>query len=160
MSSLHFETSIAAPLRTVWDFHQDVRTSLPLLCLPEDCVVIESADAPPVAGARIVITARGPLGRRIRWVARIVEHSPPHAVVFGEEGRFVDEQESGPFARWRHAHEFEAIDDKTTRVIDHIEYRVPLGPLGWLADRLFVAPRLRRMFAHRHARLRELLEQH
>jgi ligand-binding SRPBCC domain-containing protein len=158
MPTLHFETTVAAPLQRVWEFHQDVRVSLPALSPQEDSVVLESADTPPLVGARIVITARGPMGRRIRWVALIVEHSPPHGALFGEEARFVDEQEAGPFARWRHAHEFERIDENTTRVVDHIEYRPPLGPLGWIADKIFVARKLKRMFAERHATLKRLLD--
>ena len=105
-------------------------------------------------GSRIVITANGPLGR-VRWVAKIVQHKPPRAVVFGEEARFVDEQESGPFKAWRHEHDFERVDAKSTRVVDRITYRVGWGPIGWLADALVVRRQLRSMFRHRHAVLRE-----
>jgi|SRR5688500_4387128 ligand-binding SRPBCC domain-containing protein len=158
MPTVQFETTVEAPLDKVWQFHQDVLRSLPALSPPEDEVRIEHADVPPAPGGRVSITARGPLGRRIRWVARFVEVTPPHAVVFGEEARFVDEQESGPFARWRHAHEFERVDERTTRVVDTVDYRVPFGPAGWVADRLFVARKLRGMFRHRHAVLKRLLE--
>jgi hypothetical protein len=63
-------------------------------------------------------------------VAKIVQHKPPRAVVFGEEARFVDEQESGPFKAWRHEHDFERVDAKSTRVVDRITYRVGWGPIG------------------------------
>jgi ligand-binding SRPBCC domain-containing protein len=36
-----------------------------------------------------------------------------------------------------------------TLVRDHVEYEVPLGPLGELANRLFVARQLRRIFDFR-----------
>jgi ligand-binding SRPBCC domain-containing protein len=157
MPTLHFETTIAAPLEKVWAFFQDPRASLPALSIPTDEARVEQADDPPVAGARIVFTVNGPLGR-IRWVARVVEHVPPHAVVFGEEARFTDEQESGPFKSFRHVHEFERIDANTTRVADHVQYRVGTGPLGWLADRLYVAPKLRNLFRHRQEAMRRLLE--
>src|SRR5688500_7103793 len=119
MPTLEFETIIAAPLQRVWEIFSDVN-SLIAISPPADRVEIESADVPIGAGSRIVIIAAGPLGRRMRWVAKIVEHRPPHAVVFGEEARFVDEQESGPFKSWRHEHEFERVDEKTTRVIDRV----------------------------------------
>jgi ligand-binding SRPBCC domain-containing protein len=157
MPVLEFESTIAAPLEKVWAFHQDVQRSLPALSPPGDDVQIESADLPVTMGSRIVILAKGPLGR-IRWVARIIDSQPPHAVVFGEEARFVDEQESGPFKLWRHEHEFERIDGKTTRLLDRITYRVPLGPIGWIGDWLIVRRRLRAMFKHRHAATRRLLE--
>ena len=153
MPTLQFETIVPAPLDRVWAFHEDVTSALPAISPPEAQVRIESADVPVREGSRIVITAKAPLGRRVRWVARIVEHRPPHPVAFGEEARFVDEQEAGPFAAWRHAHEFERVDEQTTRLVDRVDYRLPLGPLGWVADRLVVRPQLRRMFRHRHAAL-------
>jgi ligand-binding SRPBCC domain-containing protein len=157
MPTVQFETAIAAPLLKVWEFHQDPRTSLANITPSDQQAVIEHVDEPMIEGSRVIINTRGPLGR-IRWVAKIVEIVPPHAVVFGEEARFVDEQESGPFKYWRHAHEFERIDENTTRIVDTITYRLPLGPLGWLADRLYVAPKLRRMFAYRHEATRRTLE--
>ena len=158
MPTLEFETTVAAPLEDVWAFHENVRESLPALSPPVDHVSIESADVPIRVGSRIVINARGPFGRPMKWVARIVEHAPPHAVVFGEEARFVDEMESGPFKPWKHEHDFERVDEKTTRVLDRITYRVGLGPVGFVADRLIVRPRIRAMFRHRHAALRRAFE--
>ena len=158
MPTLEFDCTIAAPLEKVWAFHEDVMRSLPALSPPGDDVQIESADLPVRAGSRIVILAKGPLGKRIRWVAKILEHHPPHAVVFGEEARFMDEQESGPFKSWRHEHEFERVDGKTTRILDRVTYRVGLGPVGWLADAIVVRAKLKAMFRHRHDQLRKLLE--
>jgi ligand-binding SRPBCC domain-containing protein len=155
MPTLEFEATLAAPLAKVWAMFSNVQT-LAAISPPEDRVVIESADEPIGVGSRIVITAAGPLGRRMRWVAKIVEHRPPHSVVFGEEARFVDEQESGPFAYWRHEHDFERVDEKTTRLIDRITYRVPLGPVGWIADYVFVRRKLRRMFRYRYEQVRKI----
>ena len=158
MPTLEFETTVAAPLEAVWAFHENVRESLPALSPPGDNVTIEAVDLPVRVGSRITINARGPFGRPMKWVAKIVEHAPPHAVVFGEEARFVDEMESGPFQSWKHEHDFERVDERTTWVLDRITYRVGLGPIGFVADRLIVRPRLRAMFRHRHAALRRLLE--
>ena len=153
MPTLEFEITVAAPLDVVWAFHDDV-ANLAVLSPPASAVKLESADVPVKAESRIVITAKGPLGR-VRWVARIVEHTPPRAVVFGEEARFVDEQESGPFKSFRHEHDFERAGEKSTRLVDRITYRVGWGPIGWVADALIVRRQLRSMFRHRHAVLRE-----
>ena len=157
MPTVEFITTIAAPLAKVWAFHEDVARSLPALSPPADQVKLESVDLPPRVGMKVIILAKGPFGP-LRWVAKYVEHVPPHAVVFGEEARFVDEQESGPFKSWRHSHEFEAVDAKTTRMVDRITYRIGWGPLGWIADVLLVRRKLRAMFAHRHVMTRRLLE--
>jgi ligand-binding SRPBCC domain-containing protein len=157
MPTLIFQTTIAAPLSAVWAFHEDVRAALPALSPPGAGVSIESADLPVHVGSKIVIVGKSPVGK-LRWVARIVEHVPPHAVAFGEEARFVDEQQSGPFARWRHSHEFERIDDRSTRLVDRVDYAVPWGPAGWVADWLFVRWQIIAMFRHRHAATKKLLE--
>jgi ligand-binding SRPBCC domain-containing protein len=158
MPTLEFEMMVRAPLAKVWQFYQHPGTNLPRLALPGEPVVIESADEPLGEGARVVLRLAGPLGRPIRWVARIVEHRPPHPVVFGEEARFVDEQEQGPLAYWRHEHDLEAMDSKSTRIVDRITYRLPLAPLGWILDVLYFRRRLRRMFAARQQALRQALE--
>ena len=152
MASLEFETTVAASLDRVWAFFEDVTSALPALSPPEDQVRIESADLPVREGSRIVIRARGPFGE-IRWVAKIVEHRPPHPVVFGEEARFVDEQEEGPFSAWRHEHDFERVDDKSTRVLDRVTYRVPFGPAGWVVEPL-VRRKVSAMFRYRQEKLR------
>ncbi|HLL90454.1 MAG TPA: SRPBCC family protein [Tepidisphaeraceae bacterium] len=153
MATFTVETILPAPLDRVWAFYEDVRDSLPLLSPPADQVHIEPFTGGTREGLVLVIRARGPLGRVVRWVARYVEVVPPHAVVFGAEARFVDVQDEGPFKRWRHSHEFEALDDRTTRQVDRIEYAVGWGPVGWLADVVVVRPKLRAMFAYRRQQL-------
>ena len=158
MPTLELETTLSAPLAKVWAFYEDIPGSLAAISPPADEVTIESVDLPAREGTRLVITAKVPVRGRVKWIAKIVEHRPPHAVVFGEEARFVDVQEEGPFKSWRHEHEFEAIDAKHTRVIDRITYAVGLGPLGRVADVLIVRRKLRTMFRYRHERLHRLLD--
>lgn len=149
MAVLEVVTEIAASIERVWAWHQEVRTALPALTPGEHEVVIEStSEGDPRVGYEVVVTAKA-LGKRRRWVAKYVEWVPPHPVAFGVEGRFVDEQVSGPFSAWRHAHEFEAIDSRNTRLVDRVEYRVPGWPLTAPVDLLLVRPRLVRMFRHR-----------
>jgi ligand-binding SRPBCC domain-containing protein len=68
----------------------------------------------------------------------------------------VDEQESGPYAVWRHTHLFEADGDATV-VRDLVEYVEPLGPLGRVAHALFVGRALERIFDFRRDAIARLL---
>lgn len=70
--------------------------------------------------------------------------------------RFVDEQESGPYALWRHTHEF-TPQGKSTLMRDVVEYREPLGPLGQVAHVLFVERTLNRIFDYRRDAIAGLL---
>lgn len=79
-------------------------------------------------------------GVPFRWKTRIEEWQP--------EERFVDQQLSGPYRRWWHLHTFEERPGGTL-MRDRVEYELPLGPLGAIARRLFVARQLDGIFAHR-----------
>lgn len=88
-------------------------------------------------------------GVPLRWRSRITVWEPG--------ARFVDEQERGPYALWRHTHEFESLGDATV-VRDVVEYALPAGPLGWVAHVLFVDRALARIFDYRRDAIRRLLE--
>lgn len=105
---------------------------------------------PPIemrAGARIDY-ALSLFGVRLRWVTRITVWQPGV--------RFVDEQESGPYALWRHTHSF-APEGTGTIMSDVVEYALPLGPLGSLAHALFVRRTVGKIFDHRSAVIPRLL---
>ena len=68
--------------------------------------------------------------------------------VFEPGSRFIDVQANGPYALWRHLHEF--IDAPGgTLIRDRVEYALPLGPLGQLAHALFVRRQLEQIFDFR-----------
>lgn len=71
--------------------------------------------------------------------------------------RFVDEQLNGPFARWLHEHRFEAVPEGT-RMVDHVEYASPMGPLGRIVDRIFLQRYMTRLLVRRNRWLSEELQ--
>jgi ligand-binding SRPBCC domain-containing protein len=58
---------------------------------------------------------------RMKWRSRISEYEP--GVMF------ADEMTYGPYTRWYHRHLFRSVSDGI-EMIDVVEYRLPLGPLG------------------------------
>jgi ligand-binding SRPBCC domain-containing protein len=84
----------------------------------------------------------------LRWISRIERWEPGRA--------FEDVQVKGPYRLWHHRHEFRAAGGGTL-VQDHVSYSLPLGPIGELAHALFVERDLARVFAYRHAAVKELL---
>jgi ligand-binding SRPBCC domain-containing protein len=89
-------------------------------------------------------------GLPMRWHTRITDWHPGR--------RFVDEQESGPFALWRHTHRFEARGTSTL-VRDFVDYSEPLGPLGAVAHALFIRRTLDRIFDFRRDAMRRLMDE-
>jgi uncharacterized protein (TIGR01777 family) len=88
-------------------------------------------------------------GIPVGWRTRIEEWKP--------DERFVDVQLRGPYSLWQHTHEFEPVPEGTI-VRDRIRYRLPLGALGDLIAGSLVARDVEKIFAHRHARVGDLLE--
>jgi len=87
-------------------------------------------------------------GVPVRWRTEIA--------VWEEGRRFVDVQRRGPYALWEHTHEFEAVEEGTL-VRDRVRYRLPFGPLGELAHRLWVRRDVERIFDTRQAVIERLL---
>ena len=85
----------------------------------------------------------------VGWLTAIREWDPPQ--------RFVDEQLRGPYALWHHTHTFDPHPDGGTLMRDVVRYALPLGPVGELAHRLFVARDLDAIFDFRAQRIVELL---
>jgi ligand-binding SRPBCC domain-containing protein len=63
----------------------------------------------------------------------------------------------GPFALMRHEHTFEGRRTGTL-MTDVFVYRAPLGPLGRLADALFLEWYMRRLLVSRAAALKRAAE--
>ena len=131
---------VAVPISQAFDFYGDAANLEPL--------------TPP--WLHFEVTTPGPLrletgalldyrlklhGVPIRWQTRIDAWEPPV--------RFVDSQRKGPYAHWEHTHRFEPDGDDATVIHDHVRYAMPLGPLGAIAQRLFVRRDLERIFDYR-----------
>jgi ligand-binding SRPBCC domain-containing protein/predicted DCC family thiol-disulfide oxidoreductase YuxK len=70
--------------------------------------------------------------------------------------RFVDEQVSGPYRRWVHRHEL-VETAQGTMIYDHVDYELPLTPIGDVAHPL-LRRQLARIFRYRHQVLHALFE--
>ncbi|WP_409299264.1 SRPBCC family protein [Peribacillus sp. SCS-26] len=80
-------------------------------------------------------------GIRQQLTSIITEFDPPNS--------FVDEMVSGAFKRFRHEHTFELVDDGTL-MTDKFDYTSPFGPLGRLADLMFLRSYMERLLLRRN----------
>lgn len=141
-----WETRIHCTVEALFDFHRSAE-ALTLLTPPNRQVQIVG-DAEVRNGALHVLRIRQ-FGLPMEWHARISQVDPPNG--------FTDTAERSPFAYWQHHHRF--IPEGSGAILrDEVTYRMPLGPLGQIADRLFVARDLDRLFAFRHAQTKRALE--
>ena len=122
-------------METVFGFHER-EDALRLLSPAFPAVRVVRKQGGIETGSRVELRI-GPL----RWVAL---HT-----AFQKNRFFEDQQISGPFAKWIHRHEFEAVGGATL-LTDRIEYRLPGGVwmnhlFGWAMQL-----GLQQMFRHRH----------
>lgn len=136
------------PLLKAWEFFSDPRNLARITPREMGFVIREPLpDGPIHEGQRITYTVKPILGIPLKWVTLITVAEAPH--------RFVDTQETGPYAYWHHTHHFAAEGDGTA-MHDRVEYRLPLGFLGDVAHRLFVNRQLNAIFDHRERIMHEL----
>ncbi|MFN8777480.1 MAG: SRPBCC family protein [Flavobacteriales bacterium] len=76
----------------------------------------------------------------LRWTTEIT-----HCV---DKKYFVDEQRFGPYAFWHHQHHFEEVSGGV-QMTDTINYAIGMGPLGSMANALYVGKRLEEIFTYR-----------
>lgn len=97
-------------------------------------------------GQRVVLKVWAPWPRK--WVAVHEDYI--------EGVQFKDRQVKGPFPQWVHTHRVYP-DPQGQRGVslmrDHIEFKIPAGPLGAIVYRLFMRKQIEQMFDHRHATL-------
>lgn len=142
MTSL-FERSLDLPVdqATAFAYH-DSPGALQRLLPPWEQIEIVSSDNKITAGSHVQLKG-SVLGLPVKYLARHTVYDPPR--------HFQDVQEQGPFASWVHDHRFETVSESQSRLIDHIEYQLPLGALGRRFGGGLADGKLETMFRYRHA---------
>ena len=139
------------PLMPRW---QHARVERALYVPPPAAPVFYKAGLVAGQGSLISISFRPVplLPVRLGWDAYIAE--------FRWNDCFCDEQRRGPFQYFRHCHSIraEVRDGVTGSVVsDAVEYELPLGVLGELANRFAVRKQMQVLFSYRQKMLPVLL---
>jgi ligand-binding SRPBCC domain-containing protein len=103
-------------------------------------ILSDIADKPMYPGMIIQYKISPFLGIKMDWATEITH--------VRDRSYFIDEQRSGPYALWHHQHHF-VRKDGGVLMKDMLHYRVPYGPIGTLADVLFVDRQIEQIFTYR-----------
>ena len=101
------------------------------------------------------------LGEEVTWEARhfgVLHQHTSRITAYDRPRHFRDSMVSGRFSSFEHDHFFEPVAGGFTRMRDVLVFQSPLGPLGWLVDRLFLTRYLRRLLESRNAAIRAAAE--
>jgi ligand-binding SRPBCC domain-containing protein len=148
MTRVYLETYIAAPPERCFDLARDLDLHAASMARSRERAIGGVTTGPMELGDTVTWQARH-LGVTRTLTSRMIELDPPR--------RFADEQVRGPFAWFRHVHEFHAVPGGTL-MTDAFTYEVPYGRLGRLGDRLVLARYMRRLLTSRSAYLKRVAE--
>ncbi|HKW45019.1 MAG TPA: TIGR01777 family oxidoreductase [Candidatus Eremiobacteraceae bacterium] len=140
------ELVVPRPIGEVWRFLSDPASVA--RCTPPSYRLDMAGAIPRInQGATIDYTVRVN-GVTVKWRTLVTG--------WEVEERFVDYQVRGPFALWRHCHEFAPGPGGGTVVRDRVRYSIPWAPLGDVALPL-VRRDLSEIWAYRRHKISELL---
>jgi ligand-binding SRPBCC domain-containing protein len=148
MPNIRIVTKIAAPVEECFDLSRSIDLHLESMIASRERAVGGVTSGLIDDGQEVTWEAHH-LGVRWRMTSRITAFDRPH--------RFVDEMVHGPFASFRHEHNFEE-DGEGTVMTDVVAVRMGLGPIGPVAD-IVAAAYLRRLLGLRNATIKRRAEQ-
>jgi ligand-binding SRPBCC domain-containing protein len=136
-----WEIWVPADIDTVWAFFTRPENLNRLTPPDMDFEILSDiAGRDMYPGMIVRYRVRPILGIPLNWVTEITQ--------VREKQFFIDEQRFGPYAFWHHEHHFEERDGGVL-MTDHLHYGIPFGPIGGLANRLFVERKVDEIFAYR-----------
>ena len=86
-------------------------------------------------------------GIKMNWMTEITHVK--------ENEYFVDEQRFGPYALWHHQHHFKEVKGGVL-MTDLLNYAIPYGIIGRLANEILVAKQIRQIFDYRNKEVNKL----
>jgi len=137
---------VDADISRVWDLYTDIG-HLEIISPPDlQLRLVKSTHKVLVEGSEVWLS--GKLLTQSNWHSRITYLKPYE---------YVDEMLTGRIKIWKHVHKFRDLEDKTTEVIDEIDFELPYGFLGRCFES-YVLRRLERAFAYRKQATQSAME--
>jgi ligand-binding SRPBCC domain-containing protein len=146
---LRFETLLPTTIDNAWDFFTSP-LNLAKITPPEMNFIVTSDFKPTdkVYAGMIITYKVSPLfGIKLNWMTEITQVK--------ENQYFIDEQRFGPFALWHHQHHFKEVKGGVL-MTDILNYAIPYGFIGRMANSLIVAKQVNEIFAYREKVIGEM----
>jgi ligand-binding SRPBCC domain-containing protein len=146
---LKYEQFIPISLEKAWDFFSSP-LNLEKITPPEMDFVVTSDYSPGekmYPGMIITYTVKPLFGIKLRWMTEITHVK--------DKEYFVDEQRFGPYALWHHQHHFKEVKGGVL-MTDLVNYAIPYGFIGRIANGLIVKNKLRDVFEFRRKKVEEM----
>ncbi len=147
MQELYFTQQLPITLDEAWLFFSNPANLKEITPAHMDFVVTSKHHGEKMYPGQIIRYIVKPvLGIPLNWCTEIT-----HVV---DRKYFIDEQRFGPYAFWHHQHHFAEVDGGVV-MTDILNYKVPLGFLGDIADAVFINNEVKVIFEYRKKVLTE-----
>lgn len=149
MARIELTTRIAAPRARCFDLSRSVEFHTRSTAATGETAVAGRMDG-----------LLGP-NEEVTWRARhfgVTQTLSTRITAFSRPAHFRDTMIRGAFARFDHDHHFDDDGHGGTVVRDVFDYRAPLGPLGRVAEWLFLTRYMRRFLETRNAEIKGAAE--
>ncbi len=148
MPTIYLETSIEAPAERCFD-----------LALSVDLhqYSVAHTQERPIAGVTAGVMH---LGDIVTWEAvhfGVRQHLTTQITAYERPYRFTDEMLRGAFHHLKHLHEF-LPRPSGVLMVDHFDFQVPLGPLGWITEQVMLTRYMRSLLLTRNRFLKQMAE--
>jgi ligand-binding SRPBCC domain-containing protein len=135
-------------MNDAWAFFSDPRNLQRITPKEMNFRVLTDLDGESMYAGQIINYKVSPLaGISMGWTTEITHCE--------DKKYFVDEQRFGPYSFWHHKHFFEETENGIIAK-DIVDYGLPFGVIGWLANALFVRNKLNQIFNYREKILTQL----
>lgn len=156
--TLTSEQLLPISLEEAWDFFT-VPTNLDKITPKE--MQFEITNNPPAKTylGQIITYKIGILPAvKSNWITEITHFENPLKNE-NKKGFFVDEQRFGPYAMWHHEHHFEKTTEGNVKMIDIVNFKLPIGILGEILAGNYVKNKVKFIFESRFKILEQIFKQ-
>lgn len=149
MPIIRTSTTIQAPVQRVFDLARSIDAHVATTTKSGEKAVAGRKTG-LIEYAESVTWEAKHLGRTQRLKVQITEFDRPN--------QFVDEMVTGAFRSLRHVHRFKPITPDQTEMIDELVFKAPMGPLGTIAEKIFLTGYMQRFLEERNHELKQIAE--
>ena len=146
--TVKYEQFVPVDLATAWDFFSSPKNLAKITPQHMGFQITNKYEVGKMYPGMLITYKVSPLlGIKLDWCTEITHVK--------DQVYFVDEQRFGPYAMWHHQHHLEAVVGGVM-MTDIVDYAIPFGFIGSLANKLLVKKAVIEIFEFRKQKIAEL----
>jgi len=146
--TVKYEQFVPVDLATAWEFFSSPKNLAKITPQHMGFQITNKYEVGKMYPGMLITYKVSPLlGIKLDWCTEITHVK--------DQVYFVDEQRFGPYAMWHHQHHFEAVVGGVM-MTDIVDYAIPFGFIGSLANKLLVKKAVIEIFEFRKQKIAEL----